>query len=96
MAKENIDILLDANGDDKVVGGDFAIGDGTLDDCIIIMKLTTGSLKSDPKLGPNLVEMNNAKKSPTEIQQVMKLHLKRDNKTVKSLKIVNGEIKLEI
>jgi hypothetical protein len=97
MAKENIDILLDDNGDDLIRDGDFAIGDGTLDDCLIIFKLPSkGSLKSDPLLSPELQKMINSKMSPTQMQQVLLLNLKRDGKTPKSLKVVNGKINLDM
>ena len=43
MATDNTDILLDADGDDKVANGDFALGDGRLDDGEIIFKLNTGA-----------------------------------------------------
>lgn len=96
MAKDNVDILLDENFEDKVVNGDFAIGDGTLDDCNIIVKLNTGSIKSDPILGPNLVKMINSHLSPTQIIQQIKLHLNRDNKQPKKLEITNGFINIEM
>ncbi|HXU28018.1 MAG TPA: hypothetical protein VN698_12380 [Bacteroidia bacterium] len=92
----NVDILRDAAGDDLIRDGDFAIGDGTLDDCLIIFKLNKGALKSDPILGPELQKMINSKMSPTQIKQILLLNLKRDNKTPKTLNVVNGNIKLEM
>ena len=57
----NNDILLTDDFDDAVVNGDFDMGDGTEDDCLIITKLNKGALKSDVILGPNLVMMMNGK-----------------------------------
>lgn len=96
MAKDNVDILLDEDMEDKVVNGDFAIGDSTLDDCNIILKLNTGSLKSDPILGPNLIRMMNSNMSPTQIKQLIKLHLNRDNKHPRKLDLNNGFVDIEM
>lgn len=96
MAKDNIDILLDADGDDKIENGDFAIGDGVLDDCNIIVQLNQGSLKSDPLLGPTIIRMMNSNVSKGEIVQAIKLHLKRDDKEPKKLDITNGSINIEM
>ena len=41
MAKDNIDVLLDKDGDDVIKNGDHAYGDGRLDDCFSIFKLNT-------------------------------------------------------
>lgn len=96
MATDSTDILLDDDFEDKIENGDFAIGDSTLDDCNIILKLNTGSLKSDPILAPNLIKMINSNISPTQIKQEIKLHLNRDNKYPKSLDIKNGFVDIEM
>lgn len=96
MATDNVDILLDADYEDKIEGGDFVMGDGTLDDCNIIMKLNTGDLKSDVILGPTLIRMINSHTSPTQIKQEIKLHLNRDNKFPKEISFKNGLINIDI
>lgn len=96
MATVNDDILIDNNGDEQVINGDFAIGDGSIDDCLIIMKLNTGALKSDPILGPNLITLINKHNGALEAKQAIKLHLNRDKKTFKKLEITNGKIVFEL
>lgn len=96
MATDNDDILLTSDGDDLVRNGDFAIGDGRLDDCLIIMKTNTGTIKSDPILGPNLINIINKHNGSGEMKQALSLHLKRDNKTYKKLEVKNGNIQFEI
>ena len=93
---DNVDILLDADGAFRVENGDFVIGDGTIDDCFIIMKLNTGALKSDPVLGINLIRMINSKQSTSEMKQTIQLHMARDNKNFKKLDIINGNIDFEL
>jgi hypothetical protein len=96
MAMDNQDILLDTDFEDKVVDGDFAVGDGILDDCNIILKLNTGALKSDVVIGPNLIRLMNSNISPTQFKQEIKLHLNRDGKYPKKLEIVEGNINIEM
>lgn len=97
MVKDNnIDILLDADGDDAAENGDFKIGDGRLDDCYTIFKLNSGALKYDPVLAPNLIMMINSKASASDIKQTLALHLERDKKKYKVLEVKNGVIDFEI
>lgn len=96
MATANYDILMTDDGDDLIEGGDFAVGDGTLDDCVCIFKLNSGSLKMDPVLGPNLVLMTNKNISAGDIKRELGLHLERDNKRYKSLSIKDGKIGIEL
>lgn len=98
MNLDNEDILLTADGDDKVANGDFVIGNGVEDDCFSIMKLNTGALKYDVILGPNLIRLINNKAGDADIQRALRLHLERDNKMkfVKKLGVKNGVIKLEL
>ena len=97
MATGNtIDVLLDADFEDKIQNGDFAVGDGTLDDCLIIFKLNKGGLKSNVLIGPELQNMLNNTLSPSQIQQVLLLNLKMDGKVPKTLTVVNGQIKMKM
>ena len=48
MVTDNDDILSDSDGDEAASNGDFAVGDGTLDDCFIIFGLNTTSQNSPP------------------------------------------------
>lgn len=92
----NTDILLDSNFEDKVENGDFAIGEGTQDDCQVILGLTTGALKSDPILAPNLIQMINSNKGPSEVIQKIKLNLNRDSKFPKSIELKNGAVDIKL
>ena len=96
MVTDNDDILTDSDGDDIYKGGDFAVGDGRADDVSAILKLNTGQLKSDVILGPNLIMVVNKPLAPNELRRLIDLHLTRDNKDVKSVKVVNGEIEVKL
>lgn len=96
MATDNDDILLDSDGDDSIKNGDFELGDGTEDDCVIILKLNRGALKSDPLLGPNLVTMMNKKYGSSDIIQAVRIALERDAKRPKKLNVISGNINLEL
>lgn len=96
MDMDNVDILLQSDGDDAAENGDFKVGDGRLDDCYTIFKLNSGALKSDPVLAPNLIMLINSKASSSTIKQTLALHLARDNKKYKVLDVKNGIIDFEI
>lgn len=96
MAKHNIDVLLDTDGDDLVRAGDFAIGDCIADDCLIIFKLNTGALKSDPLLAPNLIKLINDNSGSSSIQKALRINLQRDNKIFKRLNVNNGIIDFKL
>ena len=96
MDMDNIDILLQSDGDDAAENGDFKIGDGRLDDCYTILKLNSGALKSDPVLAPNLIMLINSKAGSSTIKQTLALHLARDKKKYKVLEVKNGIIDFEI
>ena len=95
MATDNYDILLDDDGDDSIKNGDFEIGDGTEDDCVIILKLNRGTLKSDLLLGPNLTSMMNQKNGLSDLKQAIRIHLERDGKRAKNITITD-KIKIEL
>lgn len=98
MAKEtkHDDFLLDDTGDDLVEGGDLSVGDGREDDGVIIVKLNSGALKSDPILGPNLVLMMKGKVTKSDLKQIIALHLRRDEKEPKKVDVVDGNFKVEL
>jgi hypothetical protein len=96
MAKDNEDILLDSDGDEKVDNGDFAIGDGSLEDCECILNSNTGTVKSDPLIGANLFLLMNGQVTKTEIRQRVQLNLARDNKFPQRINVVDGNIGIEL
>ncbi len=93
---DNQDILIDNDGNFIIENGDFKIGDGTIDDCSLIIGLNTGVCKIDPILGPNLIRMTNGKISTTQLKQEIKLHLSRDGKNPKKIEIENGSLNIEM
>lgn len=79
------DILLDYEDDLLIVNGDFAVGESILQEVGIILRLTTGDLKSDPLMAPNLLQLIKGK-SDNEFEDRVRLFLKRDNKKYEELK----------
>lgn len=51
------DILLDDSDDLNIVNGDFVIGESTLQEVGIILRLNSGELRNDPVLAPNLIQL---------------------------------------
>ena len=96
MATDNDDVLLDSDGDDSIKSGDFELGDGSEDDCVIILKLNRGALKSDPLMGPNLITMMNKKYGSSDIIQAIRIAFERDGKRPKNLSIVGGQINIAL
>lgn len=81
-----MDFLLDNDNDLKISGGDLAIGDSTLQDVSILLKTTTGDLKNDPVLGPNLVSLLKKKVPSSRVQSTVRVHLERDGKNYDRIK----------
>jgi len=85
MADEK-DILLDSNDDLIFKDGDFAIGESLMQDVGIILRLNQGDLKSDPLLGPSLIQLEKTIEDADEFKERVKIHLKRDGKNYNKLK----------
>lgn len=92
----NVDIKLSDDFDDVIENGDDAIGNGIMDDCLIITQLNQGALKSDVILGPNIIKMINSKTGEADLKKALRLHLERDGKNVKKLNIKDGKFGIEI
>jgi hypothetical protein len=73
LLDENDDLLFDANGE-------LVLGDCDLQEVGIIARINKGEVKSDPLLGPNLIELIHANAKPEEFKQRMKIALARDGK----------------
>jgi hypothetical protein len=82
------DIMLDNTDDLQIVNGDFTFGESLLQEVGIIIRLHSGDLKSDPVLGPNLIQLIHTKKDEQEIEERLRLHLQRDNKSYDDVKKV--------
>lgn len=80
------DILLDDDNDLLFLNGDVVIGDSLIQEVAAIVELQTGELKSDPVLGPNLIQMIKGRHSKSEIEQRVRLHLGRDGKDYSHIK----------
>lgn len=90
----NFDIMLSGNDDLQIVNGDFVIDNSILQEVGIIIRLNAGDLKSDPVLGPNLIQLINAKEDPQEFEERVRIHLARDNKSYEDVKkLINVKIK---
>lgn len=81
-----IDINLDLDDDLGITDGDFTIGESLSQDVGIILRLNQGDLKSDPILGPNLIQLIKSNVSQQELQTIIKLHLERDGKDYNEVK----------
>lgn len=80
------DILLNSNDDFDVADGDFVIGESVLQEVGIIIRLTSGQLKSDPVLAPNLVQLVKGKADSQKIEDRLRISLQRDNKDYKAIR----------
>lgn len=80
------DILLNSENDLDILNGDLVIGESLLQEVAIITKLKSGELKSDPILGPNLIQLLKSKASKSEIEQRLRVHLEIDGKDYNDIK----------
>lgn len=80
------DILRDEDNDLLFLNGDVVIGDSLIQEVEAIVAMQTGELKSDPKLGPNLIQMIKGRKSKSEIEQRVRVNLERDGKDYSHIK----------
>lgn len=88
------DLLLDQNDDLDFTGGDFNLGESTLQDVGIILRLNQGDLKTDPVMGPNLIRFIKRPVSQEKVDALVKLNLARDGKDYKEIKkyvTINGK-----
>jgi hypothetical protein len=80
------DILLDDSDDLNIVNGDFVIGESTLQEVGIILRLNSGELRNDPVLAPNLIQLVNSASKDQEFEERVRLFLRRDNKNYEDIK----------
>ena len=80
------DIKLDENFEPVIVDGDFVVEDSHDQEVKLLVLLNQGGLKSDPILGPNLVQMMEDEKDLEKLKKRMRLHLERDGKDYEELK----------
>lgn len=80
------DFLLDDNDDLLIANGDFVIGESTIQEVGIILRLTKGDLKSDPILGPDIIQLKKAKAKKFDIESRTRIALARDGKDYDEIK----------
>ena len=80
------DILLNDSDDLNIVNGDFVIGESTLQEVGIILRLNSGELRNDPVLAPNLIQLVNSASKDQEFEERVRLFLRRDNKNYEDIK----------
>ncbi|MFD2566072.1 hypothetical protein [Pseudotenacibaculum haliotis] len=80
------DIMLDETDDLMISGGDFFVGESLTQETGIILRLNQGDLKSDPILGPNLIQLEHGVESESDFVERVRIHLKRDNKNYNAVK----------
>ena len=89
------DILLNQENDIDIIGGDFVIAESLLQEVAIITNLKSAELKSDPILGPNIIQLLKSNVKQNEIEQRLRIHLARDGKDYNEIKkyiTINGII----
>ncbi len=80
------DILLDEDGDLLIVNGDFVIGESIDQEVGLILQSNKGEYKEFPTFGLNLIELINSNTSEVELNQLLKIELKKDGKNYQQLK----------
>lgn len=89
------DILL-TNNDLTFEDGDFAIRESLLQDAKLILSTAPGHWKQFPALGVDLENFLNEDKEFFELKRLFKLHLKYDDKKLKSLKLENNQVIIDV
>lgn len=79
-------ILLDNGNDLKIIGGHMVIGDSVMQETALIIGMNQGELKSEPLLGPNLVQLKKTNVSRFEMEKRLRVHLAIDGKDWNTLK----------
>lgn len=80
------DTLLDNTDDLIFQNGDFKIGESTIQEVGIILRLTKGDLKSDPLLGADLIQLKKTKVKRFDIESRARIGLGRDGKDFDEMK----------
>ncbi len=70
-------IILDGNNDLKIRNGSVVIGETTMQDAYVVLKINQGELKDDPMTGMNLTRMIRGKVKMEKIRKTIEIALKR-------------------
>lgn len=84
--EEPKDLLLDANNDLLIVGGDLVIGGSLMQEVGLILQANQGDFRNTPLLGPGLVKMVKSKADPLAVQTSVMVHLELDGKDYQELR----------
>jgi len=85
-------ILLNEDFDLYTVNGKLVFGDPVLQEVALILGMNPGELKRDPVIGPALVRMIRSKASPSEITNIIRVHLARSGKRYEDVKdLINNK-----
>ncbi|MNS21776.1 hypothetical protein D3C72_535460 [compost metagenome] len=79
-------ILLDENFDLMCSDGKLVMGDTTIQEVALIIGMNPGELKRDPVIGPGLTSKIRSTVRPSEIEDLLRLHLARDRKKFSDIK----------
>lgn len=80
------DILLDNTDDCLFENGDFAVGESTIQEVGLLLRLNQGESKEDPIIGPSLIRLIKSKVSMSAVRSLVKKHLIRDGKNYEEIK----------
>jgi hypothetical protein len=82
------DFLFDDNNKLRIENGDFVIGDSFEQECSIIARMSPGDLKSDPIIGPGLIQFQNSNAAPEDVRAAIRRSTDRDGKNWEDVKRV--------
>lgn len=89
MAK---DILLDENGDLKIVNGDFVVGDSDNQEIENLLIATKGEFKEFPLVGGDISKILKSRSGQTAALKEIKYQLKNDGFDISDIKIEDDSI----
>lgn len=79
-------ILLNDENDLKIIGKQMVVGDSTMQEVAIILEMSQGSLKSNPLLGADIIQLLKANASKVDIVRRSRIHLEKDGKNYDEIK----------
>lgn len=80
------DILLDENDEIMIQQGDCVVGESTMQEVGILLRMNQGHDKDAPLIGPNLVKYVKSNISADDAESIIALHLKMDGKDYTDIK----------
>jgi hypothetical protein len=90
-----MDLLLNEDNDLDIVDGDFVVGDETQQQINSILEAQQGHFKQSPLLGVGIRQMLNGGLKG-ELKRNIQLQLESDGIAISSIKLKDGELKIDI